>query len=142
MNLMNSSNFENFLNGINKRKLYLSTVTGNFNLRSSSWCSRDTATIERLKLISLKSSNGLSQLINEPTHIQTNRTSFVNLIFTDQENVCVNAGVHSPLHLYCTHQIIYSSFNFSIYYPPLPPSPPTPLPFPTVSMISMGLQKG
>ena len=113
------SNFETFLNAINKRKLSLSVVTGDFNSRSSSWWSKDTDTIEGLKLFSLISSNGLSQLINEPTHIQTNSPSCIDLIFTDQENFCVNSGIHSSLHPYCHHQIVYSSFNFNIYY--LPP---------------------
>ena len=63
------SNFENFLNDINKCKPFLSVVNGGFNSRSSSWWSKDTDTIEGLKLFSLSSSNGLSQLINEPAHI-------------------------------------------------------------------------
>ena len=83
------SNFENFLNDINKRKPSLSVVTGDFNSRSSSWWSKDTDTIEGLKLFSLISSNRLSQLINEPTHIQANSTSCIDLIFTDQENFSV-----------------------------------------------------
>ena len=83
------SNFENFLNDINKRKPSLSAVTGDFNSRSSSWRSKDTDTIEGLKLLSLISSNRLSQLINEPTHIQANSTSCIDLIFTDQENLSV-----------------------------------------------------
>ena len=83
------SNFENFLNDINKRKPSLSAVTGDFNSRSSSWRSKDTDTIEGLKLFSLISSNRLSQLINEPTHIQGNSTSCIDLIFTDQENLSV-----------------------------------------------------
>ena len=83
------SNFENFLNDINKRKPSLSAVTGDFNSRSSSWRSKDTDTIEGLKLFSLISSNRLSQLINEPTHIQANSTSCIDLIFTDQENLSV-----------------------------------------------------
>ena len=109
------SNFENFLNDINKPKPSLSVVTSDFNLRSSSWWSKDTDTIEGLKLSSLTSSNRLSQLTNEPT--QTNSTSCIVLIFTDQENLCVNSGVHSSLHPYCHHQIIYSSFNLNIYHP-------------------------
>ena len=71
-----------------------------------------------MKLSSVTSSNGFSQLINEPTHIQTNSISCINLIFTDQENLCVNSGVHSSLHPYCHHQIIYSSFNLNVYYSP------------------------
>ena len=81
------SNFENLLNDVNKRKPSLSVVTGNFNSISSSWWPKDTDTIEGLKLFSLTSSNGLSQLINEPTHIQTNSTSCIDLIFTDQRLV-------------------------------------------------------
>ena len=45
------TNFENFLNDINKRKSSLSVVTGEFNSRSSSWWSKDTNTIEGLKSI-------------------------------------------------------------------------------------------
>ena len=108
-------NFENLF----ERKSSLSVVTDDFNSRSSSWWSKDTDTIEGLKLFSLISYNGLSQLINEPTHIQTNSPSCIDLIFTDQENFCVNSGIHSSLHPYCHHQIVYSSFNFNIYY--LPP---------------------
>ena len=63
------SNFEIFSNDINKRKLSLPVVTGNLNSRSCSWWSKDTDTIERWKVFSLTSSNGLSQLINEPTNI-------------------------------------------------------------------------
>ena len=112
------SNFENFLNDINKRKPSLSVVTGNFNSRSPSWWSKDTDTIEGLKLSLLTSSNELSQLIREPKHIQTNSTSCIDLIFTDQEHLCVNSEVHSSLHPYCHHQILYSSFNLNSYYPP------------------------
>ena len=111
------SNVANLLNDINKRKPSLSVVTGDFNSRSFSWWSRDTNTIGRLKLFSLTSSNGLSQLINEPTHNQANSTSCIDLIFTDQENLSVNSGVHSSLHPNCHHQIVRSSFNLNIYYP-------------------------
>ena len=109
------SNFENSLNDVTKRKPSLFVVIGDFNSRSSSWWSKDTDTIEGLKLSSLTSSNRLSQLTNEPT--QTNSTSCIDLIFTDQENLCVTSGVHSSLHPYCHHQIIYSSFNLNIYHP-------------------------
>ena len=64
------SNFEKFMNDINKRKPSLSVATGDFNSRSSFWWSKDT--IEGLKLFSIASFNGISQLINEPIHIQTN----------------------------------------------------------------------
>ena len=113
------SNLERLLCDINKRKPYLSIITGDFNARSSNWWSKDIDTPEGLKLFSLTSSNGFSQLINEPTHIQGNSSSCIDLIFTNQENLSVNSGVHTSLHPNCHHQITHSSFNLNIYY--LPP---------------------
>ena len=71
------SNFEKPLSDINERKPFLSVITGDFNARSSSWWSEDIYTIEELKLFSLTSSNGFSQLINEPT-LYTNRQLFLH----------------------------------------------------------------
>ena len=113
------SNFEKFLSDINKRKPFLSVITGNVNARSSSWWSKDMDTAEESKLISLTSTNGFPQLINEPTQIQTSSSSFIDfLIFTNQPNLSVNSGVHASLHPNCHHQIIHSSFNLNISYPP------------------------
>ena len=113
------SNFEKFLSDINKRKPFLSVITGNVNARSSSWWSKDMDTAEESKLISLTSTNGFPQLINEPTQIQTSSLSFIDfLIFTNQPNLSVNSGVHASLHTNCHHQIIHSSFNLTISYPP------------------------
>ena len=113
------SNFEKCLSGINKRKPFLSVITGNFDARSSSWWSKDMDSAEGSKLISLTSTNGFPQLINEPTQIQTSSSSFIDfLIFTNQPNLSVNSGVHASLHTNCHHQIIHSSFNLTISYPP------------------------
>ena len=112
------SNFEKLLIDINKRKPFLSVITGDFNARSSSWWLKDVNTTEGSKLFSLTSSNGFPQLINEPTHIQTSSSSCIDLIFTNQPNLSVNSGVHASLHPNCHHQIIHSSFNLNIFYPP------------------------
>ena len=69
-------------------------------------------------MFALSSSNGFSQLIDEPTHIKTNSTSCIDLIFTDKPGLSVGSGVHASLHLNCHHQIIYSTFNLNICYPP------------------------
>ena len=111
------SKLENLLSDINKRKSSLSVVTGDFDARSSSWLCNDINTIEGSHLYSLTSSNGFSQLINEPTHIQTNSSSCIDLIFTNQPNLSVNFGVHSSLQPNCHHQIVHTSFNLNIYYP-------------------------
>ena len=75
-------------------------------------------TAEGTKLFSIGSSNGFSQLIYKPTHIQTSNFSCLDLIFTDQPNLLINSGVHSTPHSKCHHQIVYSSFNLDILYPP------------------------
>ena len=112
------SNMEKLLSDRNKCKSSLSVITGDFNARSSYWWCKDINTTEGSKLFSLTSSNGFSQLINEPTHIQANSSSCIDLILTDQPNLSMNSGVHSSLHPNCHHHIVHSRFNLNIYYPP------------------------
>ena len=114
------SNTENLASDINNRKPALSIITGDFNARSQSWWSNLIIITEGSKLLALSSLNGFSQLINEPTHIQTNSTSCIDLIFSDKPGLSVNYGVHSTLHPNCHHQIIYSTFNLDICYPHSP----------------------
>ena len=80
--------------------------------------SDDINTKEGLQLFSVTFSNGFSQLINEPTNIQANISSCIDLTFTDQANLSVNSDVYAPLHLNCHHQFVNSSFNLNTYYPP------------------------
>ena len=80
----------------------------------------DINTTEGSKLFPLTSSNEFPQLINEPTHIQTSSSSCIDLIYTDQPNLSVSSGIHASLHLNCHHQIVHSSFNLDISYPPPP----------------------
>ena len=122
------SNLENLLRDINANHA-LSVVTGDFNARSSSWWCNDINTLEGSHLHSLTSSNGFSQLINEPNHIQTNSSSCIDLIFTNQPNLSVSSEVHSSLLPNCHHQILHNSFNLDIYYPPHP----QPLTIPTIN---------
>ena len=75
----NNSEFDSFLSNLGQLLRDISTcnptvsvITGDFNARSSSWWSEDINTSEGTKLYLLTSSNGFSQLINEPIHIQTN----------------------------------------------------------------------
>ena len=97
------SNFGKLLSDISKRKPPLSIITGHFNARSSSWWPKDINTTEGSKLLSLTSSNGFPQLINELTHIQTGGSSCIDLMFTDQPNLLVNSGIHASLHPNCHH---------------------------------------
>ena len=67
-----SSNFEKLTIHVKSRKPYLSVITGDVNARSPSLWSNDINTAEGTKLFARTSSDGLQQLINEPTHIQKN----------------------------------------------------------------------
>ena len=111
------SNFEKLLSDISKRKLSSSVTTGDFNIRSFSWWPKVINTAYGLNLFSLTSSNGFSQLTKEPTHIQTTRSSCIDLIFADQPNLSVNSGVRALLHPNCHHQIVHSRFNLNISSP-------------------------
>ena len=45
-------------------------------------------------------------------------SSCIDLIFTDRPNLAVNSGVHASLHPNCHHQVVHTSFNLNISYPP------------------------
>ena len=112
------SNLEQLLRDISKCKPTVFVIKGDFNARSSSWWSEDINTSEGTKLYLPTSSNGFSQLIKEPTHIQTNSSSCIDLVFIYQWNLSVNSGVHESLHPNCHHQIVHTKFNLIISYPP------------------------
>ena len=50
--------------------------------------------------------------------LQRSNSSCIDLIFADQSKLPVNSGVHALLYPNCHHQIVYSSFNLNISYPP------------------------
>ena len=93
-------------------------VLGDFNVQSNLWYKNDKATNEGLKIDSFISHFGLHQLMNEPTHLTRNTSSYIDLIFTSQPNLVMESGIHSSLHENCHHQITYAKFNLKIYYPP------------------------
>ena len=93
-------------------------VTGDFNVRSSSWWSDDIDTIEGMRLESITSYCGLYQVINEPTHILPSSAYCIDIIFTNQPNLVINSGVHPSLHQNYHHRIISAQINLKVYYPP------------------------
>ena len=111
------TNFDYLLTEINNSKPSLTVITGDFKARSPEWWSKDIHSTEGSKILSLMSSNVFSQLIKEQMHFQANSSSCIDLIFTNQPKLSVNSGFHSSLHQNCHHQIVYSTFNFNIYYP-------------------------
>ena len=61
---------------------------------------------------------GLTHMIHEPAHLLDCSSSCIDLIFTFQNYLITNSGVHSSLHSNCHHQILFSEFNLKIHYPP------------------------
>ena len=112
------TNFEHLLSDINARKPSVSVTLGDFNARSTSRWSSDIDSLEGSKLFSLSTLNGFHSSISEPTHVQRNSSSCIDLIFTDQPSLVTNNGVHASLHSSCYHQVIHCTFNLNIVYPP------------------------
>ena len=62
-------NFEQLISDKMSPDPHFILVTGDFNVRSSSWWKNDLTTSEGNQVYAITSSYGLSQLICEPTHI-------------------------------------------------------------------------
>ena len=60
----------------------------------------------------------LSQLIDEPTNIQTTGMSCIDLVITDQPNLFVDFGVHPSLDNHCQQQKVHGKLNISVSIPP------------------------
>ena len=117
--------FDNSLNKLNltmesiiQKNPFLTVVIGDFNAKSSEWWIDDKTTQEGIKIENLLSQFSLSQVINERTHISQNFNSCIDLLFTNQQNLITDSGIHPSLHSNCHHQIIHEKFNLKIFYPP------------------------
>ena len=93
-------------------------VIGDFNAKSTHWCSQDSTNFEGITIENMTPQFGLIRIITKATHILESSSSFIDLIFTTQPNLVVESSVHPSLHLNCHHQIVFAKFNLQIYYPP------------------------
>ena len=117
--------FDEFLTNLNltletitQKNPFVTVAIGDFNARSSKWWVNDKTTQEGLLIEELLAQFGLSQVINKPTHIFQHFSSCIDLLFTNQQNLITDLGVHPSLHSNCYHQIIYGKFNLKVFYPP------------------------
>ena len=94
------------------QNLHFILVTGDFNVRSSSWWKNDLTTREGGQVDTITSSYGWSQLIREPTHILPNSSTCIDLILINQNNFIMDSGIHASLHPNCYHQTVYGKLNF------------------------------
>ena len=111
-------NLELNLDTIANKNLYLIATLGDFNAKSSNWYKHNKTTYEGSKIEAITSQFGLKQLIQKPTHILSNSSSCIDLVFTSQLNLVMESGVHSSLHENCHHQLAYAKFNLKVWYPP------------------------
>ena len=111
-------NLEMNLETLAQRNPFLTVAIGDLNAESKNWCSQDSTNFKGVTIENLTSQFGLSQIINEATHILEASSSCIDLIFTTRPHLVVESGVHPSLHVNCHHQLVFAKFNLQIYYPP------------------------
>ena len=92
-------------------------LLGNFNSECTNWYKHDKTNFEGIAIENISSQCELYQVINEPTHILENSSSYIDLIFTSQP-ILITELVQPSLDPNCHHQIIYAKFNLKVHYPP------------------------
>ena len=121
----NSEQFELFINNLQRvldnirnERPHCILLTGDFSCRSSQWWAEDIENPEGAALDEFMETNGLHQLIDEPTNIRNESMSCIDLIITHQPNMFADYGVHPSLDIYCQHQVIFGNLNMSLPSPP------------------------
>ena len=107
--------FELTLDAVSATNPFLIVAIGGFNAKSSNWYTGATITCEGSKIEAITSQFGLQQIINEPTPIQGQSVSCIDLIFSSQPNLVMSSGIHSSLRQNCHHQIIFAKFNLKVH---------------------------
>ena len=96
---------------------FLTVALRNINAKSQTRFKNDKKSYKRSKVDILKCSHGLHQLINELTYLTDSSSCCIDLIFTSQPNLNMGFGVQSSLHANWHHQLPFTNFDLSIYYP-------------------------
>ena len=108
---------QDILDSVKDEKPSCIILTGDVNCCSKQWWPGDINSTEGIVLDALES-NDLTQLIDQPTNIESRGISFVDLIITDRPNLFLDYGIHSSLDNFCHHQIIHGKVNVSVPSPP------------------------
>ena len=94
-------------------------VTGDMNAKCTNWWKNGTNNFCGLELYNISTLLGFSQLINEPTNLEPNKSpSCIDLFFTSQPNLVFESGIHQSLYNTCHHQIVYAKLSLQIHLPP------------------------
>ena len=91
---------------INNELPICSVITGDLNARCSKWCNKDITNSVGREIDTLTSSAGYKQIINKPTHVVSNSSSCIDLIFSNNLNLLSNYVVDLSLFEKCHHNII------------------------------------
>ena len=70
------------MNQVNMLKSSFTVILGDCNARSRSWWSDDITSYERSDINSIRTTYGFHQSISDPTHLQPNSSSCIDVIFT------------------------------------------------------------
>ena len=112
------NNFELTLDAVLPTNPFLIHSIGDFNPKSSNWYTGDTTTFEGSEVEAITFQFRPQQIINEPTHIQGESASCIDLIFSSQPDLVMSSGIYSSLHQNCHHQILFAKFSLKAHYPP------------------------
>ena len=96
-------NLEMNLETLAQKNPFLAVVIGDFNAKSKNWCSQDSTNFQGITIENLKSQFGLSQIINEATHILGSSSSCIVLFFTMQPNFTIRLYLQDLIYKYITH---------------------------------------
>ena len=95
-----------------------SFVLGDINAKCTNWWANGINNPCGIELYTLSRLLDYSQLINEPTNFEPNKSpSCIDLIFVSQLNLVVESGGHPSLFNTCHHQIIFEKISFKLFLP-------------------------
>ena len=93
-------------------------IFGEFNAESPTWWYDNKISKEGIRLDAFSSHHGLHQVVQKTTHLMETSASCIDLIFTNQQNLVIDSGVHPSLHFNYHHQIAYCKLNLTIKISP------------------------
>ena len=107
------TNLELNLDSVMVNDPFLTFVLVDFNAKLSLWYNSNITTYEDSKMDNdVTSQFGLQQIIPEPTHILSDFSSCIDLIFSTQPNLVLGSGNHSLLHANCHHHITFLKIQY------------------------------
>ena len=95
-----------------------SFIIGDLNSKCTNWWKGGIDNLCGLELYNIITLLGFSQLINEPTNFEPNKSpSCIDLIFASQPDLVFESGIDPSLYNTCHHQIIYAKLSLKVFIP-------------------------